>query len=54
MAYCMPRTKEVYVRYGINCLSGSPLSGVLPFSVDFVFLSEHDSYKWTSSAIGRL
>ena len=31
----------------------SPLSGVLP-SVDFVFLSEHDSYRWASSAIGRL
>ena len=50
----MPRTKEVYVRYGINCLSASPLSdGVLP-SVDFVFLGEHDSYRWPSSAIGRL
>ena len=49
----MPKTKEVYVRYGIHCLSASPLSGVLP-SVDFVFLSEHDSYRWASSAIGRL
>ena len=49
----MPKTKEVYVRYGIICLSASPLSGVLP-SVDFVFLSEHDSYRWASSAIGRL
>ena len=42
-----------YVRYGIICLSASPLSGVLP-SVDSVFLSEHDSYRWASSAIGRL
>ena len=49
----MSRTKEVYVRYGVNCLSASPSFGVLP-SVDFVFLSEHDSYRWASSAIGRL
>ena len=45
----MPRTKEVYVIR----LSASPSSGVLP-SVDFVFLSEHDSYRWASSAMGRL
>ena len=51
----MPRTKEVDVRYGINSLSASPLSGVLP-SVDFVFLSEHDNTesRWAFSAIGRM
>ena len=54
MAYAKDERSVRTVRYGsINCLSASPLSGVLP-SVDFVFLSEHDSYRWASSAIGRL